>query len=87
MKMNNYYFKIDTPVGERYCCFGAKGYSWAKRNALFACFYDEALDEIGRSIKALTQEEKHLLLDSHFGSRVEDATEEDFNKYDPTQYD
>lgn len=85
--MNKYYFKIDTPAGVRYCEFVAGDKERAYRNALFACFFDQAMDDIGRDIKNLSHEEKYGLLHSKFSDRITDTTKETYEEKDEKQHD
>ena len=85
--MNSYYFKIDTPIGIRYCEFVAGDKEKAIRNALFTCFFDQAMDDLGRDIRDLSQQDKLNLLHTKFSDRIEDTTKELYEKKDQEQYD
>jgi hypothetical protein len=87
--MNNYYFKIKTPAGKRYCCFTAESEQKARRNALFACFaaHEEDENEIILKYEYPTADQRYAVLNVKYGDRIEVTDEQTYLKKDEKQYD
>ena len=87
--MTNYYFKIATPNGIRYCCFVAEDQDKARRNALFTCFASHHSDEnnIILNQEYPIVEDRYDLLAGLYLDRIEDTTKEIYEQKDERQYD
>lgn len=87
--MNDYYFKVDTTDGFKYCCFSANSYPRAVRNLLFACFSHDLQKELEEPIKRVYPSDNdrfHELVDRYL-DYVQDSDKETFDKFDPYQHE
>lgn len=89
MKMNSYYFKIDTPVGVRYCEFDGRTKEVAINRALLCCFSSYEEEFIGCNFKKEypTLIKRISVLSHKYLSKIEDCTKEEFELNDPNQND
>ena len=83
----NYYFKIDTPVGVRYCCFAGGDYYSARRRALFTCFFDHEVESTSYDFKKATVDEKYAVLMGKYSKRIEDTTKDIYDEKEKEQED
>jgi len=87
--MNNYYLKVNTDIGYRYCAFQSHSLEQAIRNALFACFSYSFMEMYETSLNTMYPdvEDRYRVLNQLFGDKISVVDEQEFNLYEPKQDD